>query len=428
VSDFDAFERASWARQAGAYFVSCRPITDRLIDPLLDAARVSAGSRVLDIGSGPGDVAARAAERGAIVVGLDFAEAMVTLASHAHAGLTFIVGDAAAPPFADRSFDAIVGNFTFHHLPHQRQALAAWRRLLRPGGWLALTAWDAPAANRLMGLFVDAVAAVGGVQPLDVPIGPPMTATDDAYHEALQAAGFDPTTVGTIRFTLQLSTKDALWNRMLLSSVRTAAMVADQPPGVRERIREVFDRLADMYMTPEGLAVPVSVKLITGTMQALPKVAQEHHERLMRHVDQMPAVGDLVGLAPVDELRAGIDAVLAFFTDILIPHMEATEHTLHPELRRLFECRDLVGPMKRQHAEIRRHIGRIRRIRAELDAGPLSVAQSAALRRDVFRLYAELKVHLAEEQQCLPIVGHSVTPDRAEALAVAMEHAGTDLT
>ncbi len=428
MSEFEALERSGWARRAGAYFVSCRPITDRLIDPLLDAARVSAGSRVLDIGSGPGDVAARAAERGAIVVGLDFAEAMVTLASRAHAGLTFIVGDAAAPPFADRSFDAIVGNFTFHHLPHQRQALAAWRRLLRPGGWLALTVWDAPAANRLMGLFVDAVEAVGVVHPPEVTIGPPMAATDDAYHEELQAVGFDPTTVGTIRFTLQLSTKDALWSRMLASSVRTAAMVVSQPPEVRERIREAFDRLADGYMTPEGLAVPVSVKLITGAMQALPKVTGEHHERLMRHVDQMPAVGDLVGLAPVDELRARVDEVLAFLTGILIPHMEATELTLHPELQRLFECRDLVGPMKRHHAEIRRHIGEIRSVRAQLDAGPLSAGQEMALRRVIFGLYAELKVHLSEEQRCLPIVGHSVTPDRAEALAVAMEHAGTDVT
>lgn len=428
MSEFEVLERAGWQRQADAYFVSCRPITDRLIEPLLDAARVSAGSRMLDIGSGPGDVAARAAERGAIVVGLDFAEAMVTLASRTHTGLTFVVGDAAAPPFADRSFDAIVGNFTFHHLPHQRQALTAWRRLLRPGGWLALTAWDAPAANRLMGLFVDAVAAVGAAHPLEVPTGPPMTATDDAYHEALQAVGFDPTTVGTVRFTLQLSTKDALWSRMLASSVRTAAMVAEQPPEVRERIREAFDRLADGYMTPDGLAVPVSVKLITGAMQALPKVTREHHDRIMGHVDQMPAVGDLVGLAPIDELRSRVDGVLAFLTGLLVPHMEATEQTLHPELQRLFECRDSLGPMKRQHAEIRSHIGEIRRIRTQLAAGPPSTAQAAALRRVIFRLYADLKVHLAEEQQCLPIVEHSVTPDRAEALAAAMEHAGTERT
>jgi SAM-dependent methyltransferase len=273
VDRYGTYEKAGWEQKAEPYYVSCRPITDRLIDPLLDAAHVSAGMRVLDIGTGPGDVAAESAERGAEVVGLDFAEAMVTLASRTHPGLTFVVGDAQNPPFADRSFDAIVGNFTFHHLSDQRRALASWRRLLRPGGWLALTAWDVPAANRLMGLFVDAVAAAEAVPPPEVPVGPPMTMTDDSYHEALRLAGFNPTLVGTVRFTLQLATTDALWNRMLASSLRTAALVAEQPPDLRERIRAAFDRLAESYMTPVGLAVPVSVKLISGSMPSTVRAA-----------------------------------------------------------------------------------------------------------------------------------------------------------
>ena len=84
--------------------------------------------------------------------------------------------------------------------------------------------------------------------------------------------------------------------------------------------------------------------------------------------------------------------------------------------------------MRRAHDEIRGQIGEIGRIRAQLDSGPLSATAAVALRRVIFRLYAALKVHLAEEQECLPIVEHNVTPDRAEALAVAMEHPGTELT
>lgn len=425
---YGSYEKAGWERKAEPYYVSCRPITDRLIDPLLDAAHVSAGSRVLDIGTGPGEVAAKSAARGAIVVGLDFAEAMVTLASRTHPGLTFVVADAQAPPFADRSFDAIVGNFTFHHLSDQRRALGSWRRLLRPGGWLALTVWDAPAANRLMGLFVDAVAAAGATPPPELPVGPPMTTTDDAYHEALRLAGFDSTSVGTIRFTLQLATTDALWNRMLASSVRTGAMVAEQPLNVRERIRAEFDRLAEGYMTPGGLAVPVSVKLISGSMQALPKVTREHHDRLMRHIDQMPDVGDLVGIAPIDELQGRVAEMLAFFASMLLPHMEATEHALYPEFQRLVPCRDLLGSMRREHAEIRRQIDEVRRLHDQLGAGVLTAGDAAALRRVIFGLYAQLKVHLADEQQCLPILEHDVTPERADVLAAAMEHSKAEQT
>jgi hypothetical protein len=332
------------------------------------------------------------------------------------------VGDAQAPPFADRSFDAIVGNFTFHHLSDQRRALGSWRRLLRPGGWLALTVWDAPAANRLMGLFVDAVAAAEATPPPELPVGPPMTTTDDAYHDALRLAGFDSTSVGTIRFTLQLATMDALWNRMLASSVRTAAMVAEQPLNVREHIRREFDRLAESYMTPGGLAVPVSVKLISGSMQALPKVTREHHERLMRHIDQMPDAGDLVGIAPVDELQGRVAELLAFFTTMLLPHMEATEQALYPEFQRLVPCRDLLESMRREHSEIRGQIDEVRRLHSRLAAGVLTTGDAAELRRVIFGLYAKLKVHLADEQQCLPILENGVTPDKADALAAAMDH------
>ncbi len=425
VDEFETYEKTGWERKAAPYYVSCRPITDRLIEPLLDAARVGPGTRVLDVGSGPGDVAAAAAERGAIVVGLDFAGSMVGVASRSHPGLTFVVGDAQAPPFADRSFDAIVGNFVFHHLADRPRALASWRRQLRPGGRLALTAWDTPDANRLLGLFVDATAAVGAGQPPEVPSGPPMAMTDDAYHEALSAAGFDPTSVSTIRFTLQLATTDALWSRMLASSVRTAALIAEQPQDVRDRIRRAFDRLAESYQTPAGLAVPVSVKLIAGSMQALPKVTREHHERLLRQVDLMPEVGDSVGHERPDRLRARVDELVQFLDTVLLPHIDATEHVLYPDLQRLVPCRELLRSMAAEHQEIRRLVGRLEDLRDGLGTEePTPPALLVALRRVIFRLYAQLKIHLAEEQQCLPILEHSVTPEHADELAAALQHPG----
>ena len=55
----------------------------------------------------------------------------------------------------------------------------------------------------------------------------------------------------------------------------------------------------------------------------LPKVNHEHHERLTRHVDAMPAVGDMIGSAPVAELAPRIDETSTFLTELLVPHMEA---------------------------------------------------------------------------------------------------------
>src|SRR5256885_498088 len=59
---FKSLERAGWGDKAASYGLLTGRITARLVDRLLDAAGVAAGSRVLDVGTGPGYAARRAAE------------------------------------------------------------------------------------------------------------------------------------------------------------------------------------------------------------------------------------------------------------------------------------------------------------------------------------------------------------------------------
>ena len=264
MTDFAELERDRWEHTVDDYYAACRPVTHRLIAPLLDAARVRAGCRVLDVGTGPGDVAAEAAERGADVVGLDFARAMISLAVRRHPSLRFVIADAVEPPFDDATFDAVVGNFTFHHIPDQPRAPASWRRLLRDRGCLALTVWDDPGKCRMLGLFGDAVAAAGIRSADERASAPAMTAADEAYVALLDAAGFRPSSVRTIAFTIRPVSVDALWTSVLAATVRTAAAITRETSEDQRRIREAFDRLTADYMTPDGLVVPVSVKLIAG--------------------------------------------------------------------------------------------------------------------------------------------------------------------
>jgi hemerythrin-like domain-containing protein len=157
----------------------------------------------------------------------------------------------------------------------------------------------------------------------------------------------------------------------------------------------------------------------------LPQVSVEHHERLMHQVDRMPAVGDLVGAAPLAELRPRVDELAGFLTGLLIPHMEKAEQTLYPELERLLQNRHSMTPMRREHGEIRKLVAELGRLQKELDGGRLPTGEAVALRRVIFRLYSLLKVHLAEEQLYLGIIEQGVSPESADALAAAMEHAGT---
>jgi SAM-dependent methyltransferase len=153
---FKAFEHERWQAAARVYHDAFSSLTSQVAEPLLDAAGVGRGTRSLDIASGPGHVAGRAAARGAVVTGCDFSEPMVTLARQLHPGATFQLGDAEALPFADESFDAVTMSFLLGHLARPARAIHEAARVLVPGGRLALSWWMPP----------ERTAALSSVRPI----------------------------------------------------------------------------------------------------------------------------------------------------------------------------------------------------------------------------------------------------------------------
>jgi arsenite methyltransferase len=117
---------------------------------VLGALELRAGERVLDIGSGPGLLAAEMGEAvgsAGRVEGIDMSAAMVELArarAAAMAWVGFREADAAALPFPDGSFDAAAATQVYLYVPDLAQALAELHRVLRPGGRALLldTDWD----------------------------------------------------------------------------------------------------------------------------------------------------------------------------------------------------------------------------------------------------------------------------------------------
>ncbi len=154
----------------------------------------------------------------------------------------------------------------------------------------------------------------------------------------------------------------------------------------------------------------------------LPAQTHEHHERLMTQVDRIPALGDLVGASPTDALRARLDELVPFLTGTLVPHVDAAEKTLYPELERLQQNAHSMTPMRREHDQIRHLVDDLASLRRTFDAGSPGIRDMVALRRSLFGLYALLKVHLAEEELYTHIVERGVSTDAANALAAAMDH------
>ena len=86
---------------------------------------------------------------------------------------------------------------------------------------------------------------------------------------------------------------------------------------------------------------------------SLETMGHEHAAHLLQQIDRLPETGDMVGTASAAELRSRLDEMHAFLTEVLIPHIAATEATLYPELERMFQNRHSMAPMRREHAEVR---------------------------------------------------------------------------
>lgn len=262
---FDAFEAAGWEAAAAAYEGFFGPITDRLIDPILDAVDVTAGTRLLDVACGPGHLVAKAAARGGRPVGVDVAHAMIRRAQAANPGLKLRQGDAQRLPFPDASFDVGTASFAIMHLSQPERAVSELARVLTPGGRIAVTVWDQPERARLFRWVLDAVAAAGAEASADIPTGPAFFrfASDDELLTLLEANGFADPTVTTRTFTHWALSSSAIWTGIVDGSVRTSALIRRQPPAVQQRIRQAFDETVASATVSDHVEIPFSVKLAT---------------------------------------------------------------------------------------------------------------------------------------------------------------------
>jgi SAM-dependent methyltransferase len=263
---FRNFERAAHSRNAATYHDLFAVVTDRANEPLLDVAKVRAGTRLLDVAAGPGRMTQAAAERGAQVIGIDIAPAMVAMARKLYPKIEFHEASADALPFADASFDALVCAFGLGHFPDTERVIAEFRRVLAPQGSVALSWWEGFSRNRINGLFHEAIGRLAANVPGVVPPGPPMDRFSDRvrFSEFLRSAGFENVQVTGMSFTHRLRDADELWQLAMGSFARAAATIGAQSDEVRQQIRAAVTQAAQQYATSAGLEIPVAFLVGTG--------------------------------------------------------------------------------------------------------------------------------------------------------------------
>ncbi len=135
---------------------------------VLEQAQVTDGHRVLDVGCGTGVLARAAAERAGVgnVSAVDPNEGMLGVARRKGDSIEWHEGVAEDLPFDDATFDRVVSQFALMFFTEREKGLAEMRRVLRPGGRIAVATWTSldgtpgyAAMVELLGaLFGDAAA------------------------------------------------------------------------------------------------------------------------------------------------------------------------------------------------------------------------------------------------------------------------------
>ena len=138
----------------------------------IDFLRVAPGSRVLEVGSGLGILAAEVAvaAAGVDVIGIELSAAQIAASSPAPR-VTFMQGDAHSLRFPDASFDLVYARYLLEHVSDPERVLHQMRRVVRPGGRVAVCENDVsllrfdppvPAFDHAWDVFTRFQATLGG--------------------------------------------------------------------------------------------------------------------------------------------------------------------------------------------------------------------------------------------------------------------------
>jgi len=177
--------RSTW--MAGDFGVVAKTISGAA-EEFIARLALPAGTRVIDIATGTGNLAIPLAQSGCIVTGVDIAPNLLEQARERASAekltIAFDEGDAEALPYADASFDAVVTMFGAMFAPRPALVASELARVLKPGGKLAMANWD-PAG------FTGLMFKMGSKHvPPNPDIPPPVLWGDDATVRARLAESF----------------------------------------------------------------------------------------------------------------------------------------------------------------------------------------------------------------------------------------------
>ncbi|NMG73892.1 methyltransferase domain-containing protein [Aromatoleum diolicum] len=272
---FKAQERAGFNRIAARYAEGAHLRAD-LATALLDAAKLAPGQRVLDLASGPGLLAREAAARVAPdgwVLASDIAEGMLAEGAQRAADegcadtLSFAAADAEHLCLPDASFDRVLAGLALFMFPHPQQALTEMRRVLRPGGRLALSVWGPRDVVPLISRAQDCIARL--LPAPKVPRPSVFRFGDaDALVSALTTAGFSDLRIEPCRFTCHFADSESYWQAFLDLAGGAAEALSRLPEATQVTLRAAVTGDLEAHRSADGAGYSVDALALVAIAQA----------------------------------------------------------------------------------------------------------------------------------------------------------------
>ena len=255
---FKALERSGFNRIAARY-ADGAPLRASLQAALLEAAALAPGEHVLDLAAGPGLLARDAARQvlpDGWVLASDIAEGMLAEGQRRAAaeGLPDLLAaacDAEHLAFGSGTFDVALIGLGLFIFPEPGKALAELRRVLRPGGRLALSVWGPREAVPLIARAQDCIArllpAPKVARPSVFRLG-----EADALAALLGKAGFTDVHLTPHRLSCRFDSADAYWQAFLDLAGGAAEALARLPEATQAQLRAAVAADLDAHRDGSG--------------------------------------------------------------------------------------------------------------------------------------------------------------------------------
>jgi SAM-dependent methyltransferase len=241
-----------WGRNPQTWARFQEPQMRPIYDATLDALEPLAGRALLDAGCGAGLVLRLAADRGAVVSGLDASAPLLEIARGRTPGADLRTGEIQALPYDDASFDVVTSFNAIQYAADPVAAVGQLARVCRPGGQVAIGVWGDPGRCQTEALF----ARLRSLAPPSPGTPAPLAVSDPGVVEdLLEKAGLTIADGGEAPVSFGYADHDEAWTAHISAGPLQKVIEIAGADAVRQVMHDVLeaDRKPDSQLRQDNV-------------------------------------------------------------------------------------------------------------------------------------------------------------------------------